>query len=101
MAKQPRAYRETRNNPESNPVTKHLKVFNGIIGLAMVYLIFCHTYYFSWYGIVDNPFVLDEWKQSLLFTFIPGGFFVVPSLLFALGFVSTYSFLNKPTEKQF
>ena len=101
MAKHPRAFVETRRNPESNPVTKNLKIFNGIFGLGMVYIVFCHTYYFSWYGTVDNPFLLDEWKESLLFTFIPGGFFVVPSFFFALAFTSTYSFLNKPENEIF
>ena len=54
-------------------------------------------YFFSWYGVYDNPQDILAFRSSYFFTLIPGAFFTVPVLFFALGFTSTFSLLhNKP-----
>lgn len=74
-------------------LVKNLKVFNGIRALSSLYLIYGSTYFFSWYAIYDNPDDINRMKKSLLFSIIPGAFFIVPMFLFTSGFLATFSFL--------
>jgi hypothetical protein len=32
-----------------------MKLFNGLVGFFLIYAIWANTYFFSWYGLHDNP----------------------------------------------
>jgi hypothetical protein len=32
-----------------------MKLFNGLVGFFLIYAIWANTYFFSWYGLYDNP----------------------------------------------
>ena len=73
---------------------KSLRVFNGVRAMSSLYFMYGCTYFFSWYGIWDNPQDFMKMKNSVLFTIIPGALFIVPVILFTSGFLSTLSFLQ-------
>jgi len=60
LSKQPRAYYVSQTpglsiHPSTAPLFKHMKVFNGLVGFFLIYSIWGNTYFFSWYGLYDNP----------------------------------------------
>jgi hypothetical protein len=76
---------------------RHMKVFNGLIGFFLLYAIWGNTYFFSWYGLYDNPEGVISMRQGFGFVLITGVAFVASLLFFTQGFVSTFSLMsNKP-----
>jgi len=41
--------------PGNAPYTKHMKVFNGLIGICIMYAVWGNCYFFSYYFVYDNP----------------------------------------------
>lgn len=75
-----------------------MTIFNGVMGLSLIYAIWGQTYFFSYYALYDNPQDLKAMRDSFFFTLIPGAFFTVPVMFFGLGFTSTFSLLHNKAE---
>jgi hypothetical protein len=75
-----------------------MNIFNGLIGFSLIYAIWGGTYFFSWYGLYDNPHDLTKMRNSVGFVFVPGAFFVASLMFFCLGFVSTFSLIHNKGE---
>lgn len=86
-------------NPSAAPYFKHMRIFNGIIGVSVIFAMWGNTYFFSWYGVYDNPQDLISMRQGIGATLIAAAFLVVPLLMFVMGFVSTFSLLHNKTEE--
>lgn len=42
-------------HPATASLYKNMSIFNGIIGFGSIYIMWASTYFFSWYGLYDNP----------------------------------------------
>jgi hypothetical protein len=71
-----------------------MNVFTGIVGISIIYAIWANTYFFSWFGVYDNPQDIIKMRGQLAFTLIPGGFLLVPLLYFCMAFVNTFSLMH-------
>ena len=41
-------------------IRKNTNIFNGVKGLAILYLVYGSTYFFSWYSYYDNPYDIQK-----------------------------------------
>lgn len=80
------------------PYYKYMTVFNGVMGLSVLFVIWGQTYFFSWYGVYDNPQDIIKMRSEFRFTLIPGVFLLVPLMFFIMGFVSTFSLLHNKKQ---
>jgi hypothetical protein len=77
-----------------------MKVFNGLVGFFLIYAIWGNCYFFSWYGLFDNPQDILAYRQKYGFVLITGIAFVASLLFFVQGFVSTFSLMHNKPEGQ-
>jgi len=68
------------------------------MGFGIIYVLWASTYFFSWYGLYDNPQDLKTMRGDFLFLLIAGAFMMAPLMLFAMGFVSTFSLTHNTPE---
>ena len=75
-----------------------MKVFNGLVGFFLIYAMWGNTYFFSWYGLYDNPHDVLTLRQNIGFVFITGISFAASLLFFVQGFTSTFSLVHNKAE---
>ncbi len=103
LSKKPRAYEVSQTpgmslHPATAPLYKNMSIFNGIIGFGSIYIMWASTYFFSWYGLYDNPQDLKTMKSQFIFLLISGAWMMAPLFFFALAFVSTFSLTHNRPE---
>ena len=59
-----------------------MKVFNGLVGFFLIYGMWGNTYFYSWYGLYDNPQDVLAMRQRIAFVFITGISFFASLLFF-------------------
>jgi len=79
----------------------NLKVFDGLRGVSAVYAVYGSTYFFSYFGIIENPYDIDKIRGQFGFIFIAGSFFTAYTFFFLGGFLSAFSFLQTPQEERY
>jgi hypothetical protein len=60
LSKHARAYQVAQTpglslHSATAPLYKNLSIFNGLLGFGIIYVMWASTYFFSWYGLYDNP----------------------------------------------
>lgn len=75
-----------------------MSIFTGLMGFGIIYVLWASTYFFSWYGLYDNPQDLKEMRGDVIFLTIAGGFMMAPVGFFVMGFVSTFSLTHNTPE---
>lgn len=83
------------------PHTKYLTVFNGVVGLSLIFSIWCTTYFFSWFGVYDNPQDITKMRGEVMFSLIPAGFLIAPLLFYSMAFVNTFSLTHNKPEGEY
>ena len=86
---------------ENLALRKNTNIFNGVKGLASLYLVYGSTYFISWYAYYDNPYDIQKMQQGFGYAIIAGTFFITPVLFLAAGFLITYSFMKVEAENRF
>lgn len=87
------------NVAEHQRIAKYLKVFNGMKGSSMLLAAWGLTFYFSWFGVVQNKGETDQMRKTLLFNIVTGTIYTVPTFFFCSGFLQTYSFLHNDKKE--
>ena len=85
-------------HPATAPLYKHLSIFTGVMGFGIIYIMWASTYFFSWYGLYDNPQDLKKMRGDFIFLTIAGAFMMAPLCFFVMGFVSTFSLVHNNPE---
>jgi hypothetical protein len=78
-----------------------MTIFNGVLGLGLIYSIWCTTYFLSWYGLYDNPQEITAMRQDPAFTLIPAGFLIAPLAFYIMAFVNTFSLVHNKTQDEY
>ena len=94
-----RAEEKIEGVPASSKVTRNLKVFNGLKGFAMLYVIWGQTFFFSWYSVINNPESVKQMRSQTLFNAVTASVYTVPVFFFCSGFLQTFSFTQKDKEE--
>lgn len=68
------------------------------MGFGIIYIMWASTYFFSWYGLYDNPQDLKKMRGDFIFLTIAGAFMMAPLCFFVMGFVSTFSLIHNNPE---
>ena len=105
---QPRGYRnmvqqemaEANIAPEQR-ITKHLKVFNGLKGGAVLLVVWGITFQFAWFSVVSNPEEVGTMSSSWMFNIVSATVYTVPVFFFCSAFLQTMSFMQKDERIRF
>ena len=75
-------------------ISQHLSVFNGVKGMAMVFMTWGITFYFVWFSIISNPEDVSTMSDTFMFNVVSMCVYTVPIFFFCSGFLQSFALIQ-------